>query len=556
MSMKEKLVSIFGETDYSLENGIHILTVRSQKLINDMKLLKDQQQFNLLLDICGVDNSERETQSGKRFEVVYHLLNMSSHERLRVRVPIESDKELVPSIVSLWKGANWFEREVWDMFGIKFEGQSEERLLTHSEFVGHPLRKDFDSSIKQTLSSVTLKDLHSTESVIVGRPRLKNWVNVSTKHPGNYGLLNTMVEVQAERVTNAKVDIGYLHRGIEKLSESRSYSQISLFTDRLNYSSAPMNTIGWCKTVEELLKIEIPDRAKAMRMVIAEFSRVMDHLLCIAYLAKEVGALSAYQICVEERERIGQLFEEFGGSRQGFNLIKIGGLANKLSSGWIRLAMETLTSTEKCLLMIDQFLTRTQGWIRRTKVSSISANDAISWGYTGPCLRASGVNYDIRKVTPYYFYEDVDFEVPLGVNGECYDRYLVRLEEVRQSLGIIGQVLDHLPTGLILSDDPRISNIEKSQVHTDKDALKRHHEHYKNSFVTEKTELYSCSEAANGELGFYLISNGDQSPYRLKVRAPSFSIFQSFPEVVIGNELMDATVTLSSLNIIAGELDR
>jgi NADH-quinone oxidoreductase subunit C/D len=542
------------------QSSFRVLFSDSKNLTKLFSTLRDEQGFNMLLDICGVDNLNRPTSEwthGKRFEAVYHLLNMETHERIRLRVPVNVDNgETLPSAMPFWKGADWFEREAWDMIGISFDGRKKERLLTHHEFVGHPLRKDYRADHNQPLSES--QDIYfEPDPLLSPEDAMKReWINIGPSHPATHGTLRIMAEIEGEVIKRSRLEIGYLHRCFEKMCETHLYNQVIPYTDRLNYCSSPMNNIGWCKAIEDMMGIEIPDRAKALRMILAELSRVIDHLVCIGANAVDLGALTTFWYCFEPRELVYTLFEKLCGARLTVSLTRIGGMAQELPVGWVTDCLETVKLISKHIEDVDKMLTKNKIWVDRTKVCPISGANAIQWGFTGPCLRATGVNYDIRKATPYYFYNDVEFEVPLGHNGDVYDRYLVRMEEMRQSLKIVEQVLNNLPVGPVQSLDKRISLPPKKEVYTNIEGLMNHFMLIMKGVRPPVGEIYSSTEAANGELGFYVISDGGSNPYRVKVRPPCFAIYQSFPEIIQNKMISDALAELSSMNVIAGELDR
>ena len=558
-AFSQSLKTAFG-SDYSYAFNNHVLFTDTHHLLSVMGKLKDEYGFNMLLDVCGVDNSKRPStdfRAGKRFESVYHLLNMDKNERVRVRVPVDVDGgEVVPSVMSFWKGADWFEREAWDMYGITYAGRKKERLLTHHEFVGHPLRKDYRADHNQPLSESQDIYFEPDPSISEDDARKREWINIGPSHPATHGTLRIMAEIEGEVIKRSRLEIGYLHRCFEKMAETHLYNQVIPYTDRLNYCSAPMNNIGWCKAIEDMMGIEIPDRAKALRMVLAELSRIIDHLVCIGAGAVDLGALTSFWFCFEERERVYELFEKLCGARLTVSLTRIGGMAQELPVGWVTDCLEVVKKMEKGIAEVDRLLTKNKIYVDRTRVCPISAQDAISWGYTGPCLRAAGVNYDIRKANPYYFYNDVDFEVPVGQNGDNYDRYLVRMEEMRQSLRIINQVLNNLPSGPYQSLDKRVCIPPKKEVYTNIEGLMNHFMLVMKGVRPPVGEIYSATEAANGELGFYVVSDGGANPYRVKVRPPCFAIYQSFSEVVQNKMISDAIAELGAMNIIAGELDR
>lgn len=548
---QQKLNQAFGPDYQGYQKGNHQILISSSELTATLNTLKYQFKSIMLLDVCGVDNFKRLKEGGndKRFESVYHLLDLEHNQRIRVKVPVDGE-EILPSIDGIWKSARWFEREAFDMFGIKYEGNCQ-RLLTHDHLKGHPLKKDFiaeDDPIAEETGTgeVDGETYHDSE-----------WVNIGPAHPGVNGSLCMIPLLQGEKIRDLRLKVGYLHRGVEKLFEQRKFHQIVTYTERINHTSSMMNSIGWCKAVEDLVGISIPDRAGALRMVAAELNRVMNHLALIGDLATNIGIRSPLSTCQELKESVVELLSRISGKR-GIMLSwsRIGGVAFDLPIGWIRSCFEILKKIEKGVATINRALSKNRMFMERTRSCSVSAAFAVEWGYTGPCLRASGVNYDIRKNTPYYFYGDVDFEVPLGINGDTYDRYLVCLEEIRQSIGIVGQVLDGLPHGDLIVDDALISLPAKEDVFRYKGALLDHYNLIIKGIVPPPGEIYSATEAANGELGFYIISDGGANPYRVKVRPPSYTLYQSLPEVVKGSFLSDAMATLVAMNVVAGELDR
>ncbi len=556
----QNLQKSFADHSYSYKFENHIIFTNTKNLLSVMEKLKNEFGFIMLLDVCGVDNSKRpksEWPHAVRFESVYHLLNMDHGERIRIRVPVDVEAgEIVPSVMNLWKGADWFEREAWDMYGITYLGRKKERLLTHNEFVGHPLRKDYPADRNQPLSESSEIFFEPDPSITEEESRKREWINIGPSHPATHGTLRIMAEIEGEVIKRSKLEIGYLHRCFEKMCETHLYNQVIPYTDRLNYCSSPMNNIGWCKAIEDMMGIEIPDRAKALRMVLAELSRVIDHLVCIGAGAVDLGALTSFWFCFEQRERVYELFEKLCGARLTVSLTRIGGMAQELPVGWVTDCLEVVKIISKNIEVVDQLLTKNKIWTLRTKVAPVSGADAIAWGYTGPCLRASGVNNDIRKSNPYYFYKDVDFEIPIGQEGTPFDRYLVRMEEMRQSLRIVNQVLTNLPSGPYQSLDKRVCIPPKREVYTNIEGLMNHFMLIMKGVRPPIGEIYSATEAANGELGFYVISDGGQNPYRVKVRPPCFAIYQSFNEVVHNKMIADAVSELGSMNIIAGELDR
>lgn len=539
---------------FSNSVGDDVIEVPKEELIAVLIHLKSVHRFDFLMDICGVDFPNRE----KRFEVVYHLFSSKDSSRLRLKTQV-AEGEAVETATSIWKGADWFEREAYDMFGIRFDKHPNLRkILTHHQFVGHPLRKDYEADHQQHCTE-TLPIFFNNEGSSRGDVLNENLVplNIGPSHPAMHGTLRVMVELDGETVVRANCEIGYLHRCFEKMAETHPYNQVIPYTDRLNYCSAPMNNVGYCKAVERLLGVEIPAKAQAMRVILCELSRIIDHIIAVGTGGVDLGALTAFFHLFSYREKVYTLFEKLCGARLTVSMTRVGGMAQDAPEGWFDDVMAFCKEMsagvdEISRLMIDNkiFIKRTQG------ISPVSAADAINWGYTGPLLRASGVNLDLRKATPYYGYDGLNFDVPIGTNGDIFDRYLVRIEEMRQSIRIIEQVCKNVPGGDFTLRDKSLVLPEKKDVYGNIEGLMNHFMLVIKGLRPPAGEVYDATEAANGELGFYLVSDGSANPYRLKVRPPCFAIYQSFPTVVKGSMLADAIATVASMNVIAGELDR
>lgn len=554
MPNHELIEDYCAQFNHQVNFSIHGIDLKSNQLKEVLLTLKDKFNFIMLLDICAVDLKELAS-GGDRYEVNYHLLNLDSFERIRVKVKTNG-REVLPSVTDIWSCAGWYQNEVWDMMGIEFLHWPKKRILNHGQFVGHPLRKDYSRTENQKLSSiqVPVQNIELTrlgEEVDEGR-----WVNLSSPHPMVRGTYSISLRMLGNTIQECEVDIGYLHRCFEKLCESSIYNHIIPLADRLNYCSPALNSVGWCHSVEKLLGIEITERAQALRMILGELSRIGDHLMCVAYFAHDLGHFDTFQSCIDQKEIVSELFEKYGGTRAGTGACRVGGMPYDIPLGWVTFCLEVLKRIERSLDLMHERLTQSRIWKERTSGSAVSSSEAISWGYTGPCLRACGVNYDIRAAEPYYFYGDIDFEVPLGARGNNYDRYLVRVEEIRQSIKIITQVLDNVPAGDIWAKVPDIIPPDKTDTYTKLDSREQHTQMFKDTYAAPPGEIYSFTEAANGELGFYIVSTGDTSPYRVKVRAPSFPIFQSFGPIVKGQEFGQAQALLAGLNVVAGEMDR
>lgn len=382
-------------------------------------------------------------------------------------------------------------------------------------------------------------------------------VNMGPSHPTTHGTLRIVLELEGETITRAIPEMGYLHRGVEKLGESLSYQQFIPLTDRLNYCSSLMNNVGYTLAVEKLLGIEAPPRAQQIRVLVSELARVADHIVCVGVNAVDIGAFTAFLYLFKQRESAYDLFELASGQRLHTSFTRIGGLFRDLPESFVPKTEQFLVECSAAIDEVEALLTHNPIWRDRTAgVGAITAEEAVSYGYTGPCLRAAGVPQDLRKSQPYLGYENYDFDIPVGTTGDVWDRYLVRVEEIRQSLRIIRQVLDRLEPGPIIVDDPKVALPSKDKVYNRMESLIHHFKLIMHGMEMPVGEVYCATEAANGELGFYIVSDGGKNPYRIRVRPPCLPIFSSFEDQVKGGLIADAVAVLGAMNVIAGELDR
>ncbi len=382
-------------------------------------------------------------------------------------------------------------------------------------------------------------------------------INLGPSHPITHGTLRIIMELEGEYIRKATPEIGYLHRGVEKLGENLSYQQFIPLTDRLNYCSSMQNNVGYVHAVEKLLDLKVPRRAELIRVLVSELARIGDHIVCIGINAVDCGAMTAFIYLFRQRETIYDLFEMASGQRLHTSFTRIGGLMRDIPPEFAPLCERFLDECERSTDELEKLLTRNPIWHDRTRgVGAMTIEDAVNWGYTGPCLRASGLAQDLRKAQPYMGYEDFDFDIPVGTTGDVFDRYLVRVEEMRQSLRIVKQVLQRLEPGPIIVDDYKVALPPKEKVYTRMESLIHHFKLVMHGIEMPVGEVYSATEAANGELGFYIVSDGGKSPYRIRVRPPCLPIFSSFDLKVKGRLIADAVAELGAMNVIAGELDR
>jgi NADH-quinone oxidoreductase subunit D len=358
-------------------------------------------------------------------------------------------------------------------------------------------------------------------------------LNMGPQHPSTHGVLRVVLRLDGERVVGSDIVIGYLHRGIEKLCEHRDWAQIVLITDRMDYVAAASNNLGYCETVEKLMSLEVPRRARYIRTILVELQRIASHCLWLGTHAMDLGAMTVFLYAFRERELVLDLFEEYCGARLTYNAMRIGGLPLDIPTGWDRKLREFCNVFETKVPEYEELLTQNRIWLERTRgIGAISGADAIAIGLTGPALRGSGVARDVRKAEPYAAYDELEFDVPVGSAGDTYDRYLVRVEEFRQSIRIIRQALDGLPEGPIIGKVPRL-------------------------IKPPAGETYHAIESPKGELGYFIVSDGKSNvPYRFRVRPPSFCNLQALPRLIQGHLVSDVVALIGSIDIVVGEVDR
>jgi NADH-quinone oxidoreductase subunit C/D len=542
---------------HTAADGFLEMQVDRSRLVEVLKTLRDHPDLScdLLLDICGVDYPGRD----RRFEVVYHLTSLDKGHRFRLKVPVAEDEPSVPSVYGIWKAADWFEREAWDLMGIRFDGHPNlRRILTHEAFQGHPLRKDYDAAQRWILTeSETMVPDWATDSTEDGDHFETQILNLGPSHPATHGTLRIVVRLDGEVITRAETEIGYLHRCFEKMSETHGWNEVIPYTDRLNYCSAMNNGVGYALGVESMLGIEAPPRAQAVRLILCEFSRLMDHAVCLGANLVDLGALTNFWYFFQPREEIYSLLEACAGGRLTVSYARIGGLVHDVPEDFVERVRQLLRTIPKFIDDVDRLVTSNRIFRDRTEgVGVMSAAEAVAWGWTGPCLRASGVPFDLRRERPYLGYDQYEFDVPIATTGDCYARYLVRLEEMRQCLRIIAQAIERLPEGPVITDNHHVALPPKSKVYSEMESLIWHFKLIYEGIKVPPGAAYTSTEGSNGELGFYIVADGSGHPYRIKVRPPCFAIFQAYSHMLEGHLVSDAIAILGSLNIIAGELDR
>lgn len=550
-------------------HGDESVTVAPERLRDVLAHLRGKEGCEQLSDVVGVDFPGRD----RRFQVVYLLRSWAKNHRLQVKVDAAED-EAVPTVSDLYRSADWAEREVWDLFGVPFSGHPDlRRILCHHEFEGHALRKDYpieqgqecsrpeklftDADVARAAQRATAVVSDPGGVVDEVHPSDLLTVNIGPSHPATHGALRAELLLDGETILEARTEIGYIHRCFEKEAEDHTWAQVMPYTDRLNYCSAMLNNSIYAMAVEKLLGVEATPRAQAIRVIVSELSRIIDHLVSVCANLVDVGALTNYWYLYNVRESIYESLEKLCGSRLTTNYARIGGMSHDLYDGFaaeighkLDQLLEGHSDVMKLVARNRIFLDRTVG------VGVIGRADALNWGYTGPCLRATGLAYDLRKHAPYSGYEQYEFDVPTGEQGDTHDRIMVRMAEIIQSRSIVLQALDKLPDGPLNIDDHRVVLPPKRTVYDTIEGVMNQFKLVYEGILVPRGEAYGFGEGANGELGYWCISDGSGRPYRMKVRPPCFPVFASYAQLIQGGMIPDAIATLGSLNIIAGELDR
>lgn len=382
-------------------------------------------------------------------------------------------------------------------------------------------------------------------------------LNLGPSHPATHGTVRIVAQLDGEIIRKADVEVGFLHRGFEKSAEHATWAQVLPYTDRLNYVSPLLNNVGYVMAVEKLLGIKDPERSQYIRVIAGEISRICDHLTCVGAMGLELGGFAPFIFAIEARELLWDRVAELTGARMTTAYTRIGGVANDLPAGWVEKLKATLVKVADMREECDKLLTKNRIFVDRTRNTGvISADDALDFGFTGPALRACGIDYDVRKAHPYLVYDRFDFVVPLGSKGDNFDRYLMRIEEMRQSEKIILQALEQLPEGPFITDDWRVALPPKSAVYGSIEGVMAHFKLVMEGVKVPAGEAYQFTEGANGELGFYVVSNGAGKPYRCHVRAPGFPILSALSHLIEGRMLADLIPTFDSINMIGGEVEQ
>ena len=568
----------FPQTDFvsqATRDGIPTLWVPRDDVLAVLCFFKTEveQPYKTLYDLTAIDErtrAHREGQPPSDFTVVYHLLSYDRNADVRIKVPLSGDTPSLPSAVDVWPAADWYEREVWDMFGVVFDGHPHlRRILMPHTWQGHPLRKDhparatemppFQLSDEQEEAEQKAMQLHPEDWGMTQQSEDADFMflNLGPQHPGTHGILRIILQLDGEQIVDAVPDIGFHHRGAEKMGERQSWHTYIPYTDRVEYLGGVMNNLPYVLAVEKLGGIEVPDRVKVIRIMLCELFRIISHLVWYGTFAGDVGALSPVFYMFTDRERALAIIEAICGARMHPGWFRIGGVAQDLPRGWDEMMRDFVAYMPARLAEYDGLVMQNRIFKARTQgVGAYTLDEAIEWGVTGPGLRACGFKWDWRKTRPYSGYDQFDFEIPTAVNGDCYDRAVVRVEEMRQSLRIIQQCVDNMPAGPYKSDHPLATPPLKERTMHDIETLITHFLGVSWGPVIPPGEASVGVEATKGNNSYYLISDGGTMSYRTRIRTPSFPHLQMVPLISREAMIPDLMAILGSIDYVLSDVDR
>ncbi len=567
-SLAQELTAKFGEAVSPEEQVADMPTfqVAEPKLKEVLAFLKTEAspKYLGLTDLTAVDESaRRHREDYPDFTMVYHLLSFESASRLRLKVSLQGRDPVTQSITEIWPSANWYEREVFDMFGIRFQGHPNlRRILMPHDWEGHPLRKSYPGRATE-MAPYTQAEARGYQPLDAGIYLQTGsgdqdlLLNVGPHHLSTHGLMRFIVALRGEEITGLDMDIGYHHRGAEKIGERQSWHQFIPYTDRVDYLSGVANNLSYLTAVETLIGIKVPDRAQFIRVMLTEFFRLSNHLVTFATFAHDCGAMTPNFYTFQEREKIMDIVELITGGRLHPAWFRLGGVAMDLPEGWKELVDEFVKIFPARIKEYEALITRNPIFEARTRgIGQISKEDAMDWGVTGPILRACGPEWDLRKKIPYSAYPAFEFDIPTASDGDSYSRYLVRVEEMRQSLRIIEQAADQMPPGRHMCDDYRYVIPQKEETLQDIESLIHHFINATRGPKVPRGEAYAATEGVRGEQGYYVVSDGLNMAYRMRIRTPDFAHLQAMPLMALGWSLSDLIAIIGSIDYIMPDTDR
>lgn len=574
----DELKNKFGEKGFfeqKTRDEFLTLWLSKEKLVDVLSFLKTEilKPYRMLYDLTAIDErtrAKRREMPDSDFTIVYHLLSFDRNDDIRIKVALKGEYPSLPSITKLWSNANWYEREVYDMFGVKFEGHPHlTRILMPLTWEGHPLRKEHPARATEMGQFQLSEEKEEREQqALLFNP--EEWgmkkesedsdfmfLNLGPQHPGTHGVLRLVLQLLGEEIVDVVPDIGFHHRGAEKMAERQTWHTYIPYTDRIDYLGGVMNNLAYLLTVEKLAGIKVPERAQVIRVMLCELFRLSSHLVWYGTFAQDIGQLSPVFYMFTDREKVFEIIEAICGDRMHPNWFRIGGVTDDLPNGWDKLVKDFVNYFPKRLIEYDKLVMKNRIFKARTiGIGIYNTDEAIEWGITGPGLRATGMDWDVRKKRPYSGYDQFDFEIPIAHNGDCYDRAAVRVEEMRQSTRIIEQCLKNMPSGSYKSDHPLATPPLKERTMHDIETLITHFLGVTWGPVIPEGEAFFGIEATKGNNGYYLISDGNTSSYRTRVRTPSFPHMQMVPFISRGYTVPDLLSILGSVDFVLADIDR
>jgi NADH-quinone oxidoreductase subunit C/D len=572
-----ELFAEFGEGTFIVQptkDDVPTLWVTRDKVVEVLRFLRDlPRPYSMLYDLSAMDERLRTHRYGlptADFTVFYHLLSIERNSDIRIKVALSSDSLSVPSVINLWPNANWYEREVWDLFGIEFDGHPLlVRIMLPRTWTGHPLRKDYPARATEFDPFMLDAAKQDSEQEAL-RFNPEEWgmkrgtadedfmfLNLGPNHPSAHGAFRIVLQLDGEEILDCVPDIGYHHRGAEKMAERQSWHSFIPYTDRIDYLGGVMNNLPYVLAVEKLAGIKVPARVETIRVMMAEFFRITSHLLFLGTYIQDLGGMTPIFFMFTDRMKAYDVIEAITGGRMHPAWYRIGGVAHDLPNGWQKLVRDfvewmpkRLDEYVKAAIKNSVLKTRTVG------VAQYNSKEAIAWGVTGPGLRATGIDFDLRKARPYSGYQNFDFDVPLAQNGDAYDRCIVRIEEMRQSLRIIKQCLDNMPAGPYKADHPLTCPPPKEKTLQDIETLITHFLSVSWGPIMPAGEASQLIEATKGINSYYLTSDQGTMSYRTRIRTPSFPHLQQIPAVIRGSMIPDLIAYLASIDFVMADVDR
>nr|WP_216782292.1 NADH-quinone oxidoreductase subunit C/D [Candidatus Profftia tarda] len=573
----DELQNRFGYDTFTLQStrtGMPVAWVKREQLLGVISFLKNMPKpYVMLFDMHGIDErlrTSRDNLPKADFSVFYHIISIAQNRDIMLKVALLEKDLYLPTVTTIFPNANWYERETWEMFGITFNGHPHlTRIMMPSSWIGYPLRKDYPARATEFDPFELTKQKQDLEmESLTFRPEawgMKRstenedfmFLNLGPNHPSAHGAFRIVLQLHGEEIIDCVPDIGYHHRGAEKMAERQSWHSYIPYTDRIEYLGGCMNEMPYILAVEKLAGIEVPERVKVIRVMLAELFRINSHLLYISTFIQDVGAMTPVFLAFTDRQKIYDLVEAITGFRMHPAWFRIGGVAQDLPHGWERLLRDFLNWMPNRLeSYVKSALQNSILRGRSIGVAAYNSQEALDWGVTGAGLRATGISFDVRKWRPYSGYENFDFEVPVSHNGDCYDRVMLKVEELRQSLLILEQCYNNMPAGPFKSDHPLTTPPPKERTLQHIETLITHFIQVSWGPVMPANESFQMVEATKGINSYYLISDNSSMSYRTRIRTPSYAHLQQIPAVIRGSLVSDLIVYLGSIDFVMSDVDR